>query len=209
MDQRGIVLRGTRYPWVPEWVVIPSGPELRVHPDVRRDYDSTWQRRNTRLSQNGRIKRPLLLEGLRLPLRLEPGVHPIGPQPGAFPLPSLFGKSNSWNVEVEYDALWRFRGRGWVIQDRRSVLRRGPPGSSIAVINYIQFRVHPIFMWSVMRTVTQLIQPFTGLIIENPFGGQPATQATCGSTAGIRGAGQEIEFRHFRPRGVPWGLCSS
>ena len=34
--------------------------------------------------------------------------------------------------------------------------------------------LHPIFMFSKMRTVTTLTDPFTGIVNPNPFGGTPA-----------------------------------
>ena len=204
MDNAGdLFCEGTRYPLgVPEWVGIPSAnPNYESIPMFGVITDSHMASEDNPFTHEWSYDAaPFCSKAFGCPSDWNLEVHPIGPQPGAFPLPSLFGKSNSVNVEVEYE---RFYGDfvAWMGYPKIGDLFYGE-GRWIIDCGHTTYNseLHPIFMWSVMSTVTQLIQPFTGLIIENPFGGQPATQANVWVNGWYPGgAGQEIEFDIFPP----------
>jgi hypothetical protein len=110
-------------------------------------------------------------------------IRPYGPHTGAGSFASLYGgtKDNT-TVKIEYEryysdrAIWLglpqqgdliFTAGRWVIDCAHSTFKT---------------ELHPIFMFSKMRTVTTLTDPFTKLVDPNPFGGTPenpvpATQA--------------------------------
>jgi hypothetical protein len=110
-------------------------------------------------------------------------IRPYGPHTGAGAFGSLYGgtKDNT-TVKIEYEryysdnAIWLglprkgdliFTAGRWVIDCAHDTYKT---------------ELHPIFMFSRMRTVTTLIEPFTGILQPNPFGGTPenpvpATQA--------------------------------
>jgi len=110
-------------------------------------------------------------------------IRPYGAHAGAGAFGSLYGgtKDNT-TVKIEYErfysdgAIWLglplkgdliFTAGRWVIDCAHSTYKT---------------ELHPIFMFSKMRTVTTLTNPFTGLVDPNPFGGTPdnpvpATQA--------------------------------
>jgi hypothetical protein len=116
-------------------------------------------------------------------------VAPIGPQPGVAPYQALFsegndisgiGKANSSSsrlVELEWE---RFYGDfvAWMDMPAAGDLMYAV-GRWIIDCGHDNFaaELHPVYMYAKMKTVTSITDPFTGLVNNNPFGGQPATRA--------------------------------
>jgi len=130
------------------------------------------------------------------------------PQRGADGRPSLFAGSSSTNIKVEYE---RFYGEfaGWMGFPQIGDLIF-TAGRWIIDCGHDSFRseLHPVFMYSKMKTVTSITDPFTGIVNENPFGGQPATRADIwvngwypGSdpAGGPLHSGDPVEFEIFPP----------
>jgi LGFP repeat len=125
-------------------------------------------------------------------------VTPIGPHRGIGNFPSLFAAGNPTNVELEYE---RFYGEfvGW--------MGFPEPGDLIYAVgrwiidcghSTFKSELHPIYMYAKMKTVTSITDPFTGLVNDNPFGGQPATRADVWVNGWYPG-GAPIEFDIYPP----------
>lgn len=134
-------------------------------------------------------------------------VDPIGPHRGIGNFPSLFaagnsGTGNSKTVELEYERFFA---------DFVVWMGRPAPGDLIYAVgrwiidcghDTFKSELHPVYMYSKMKTVTGIIDPFTGLPLDNPFGGQPATQADVwvnGWYPGGDGPDDAIEFDIYPP----------
>jgi hypothetical protein len=124
-------------------------------------------------------------------------VRPYGPQLGVAPYPSLFAGTSRDQIKIEYE---RFYGEfvGWMGFPREHDLFYGA-GRWIIDCGHDTYKseLHPIFMYAKMKTVRTLTDPFTGLVDENPFGGQPATQADIWVNGWY--PGDPIEFDLFPP----------
>ena len=125
-------------------------------------------------------------------------VTPVGPHRDIGDFPSLFAAGNPDSVEIEYE---RFYGDFAVWMGRPAV---GDlffaVGRWIIDCGHPTFKseLHPIYMSAKMKTVTSLTDPFTGLVNNNPFGGQPATQADIWVNGWYPG-GTPIEVDLFPP----------
>jgi len=130
-------------------------------------------------------------------------VRPYGPHTGAGSFGSLYGgSSDNTTVKVEYEryysdgAIWlglptkgdlMFTAGRWVIDCAHDTYKT---------------ELHPIFMFSRMRTITTRTDPFTKLVDPNPFGGTPenpvpATQADIWVNGWY--PGDPIEFDLYPP----------
>lgn len=137
-------------------------------------------------------------------------VDPIGPHRDVAPHPSLFAEGNNGSpgdlgdpvntqtVELEYE---RFYAEfvGWMGFPEKGDLIYAV-GRWIIDCGHDTFKseLHPIYMYSKMKTVTSITNPFTGITDNNPFGGQPATRADVWVNGWYPG-GQSIEFDIYPP----------
>jgi hypothetical protein len=128
-------------------------------------------------------------------------VRPYGAHQGTAPFGGLYGgTSDNTTVKVEYE---RFYHIDWFdLPLKRDLIFT--TGRWVIDCEHDNFKteLHPIFMYSKMRTVTSLIAPFTGILKPNPFGGTPenpvpATQADIWVTGWY--PGDPIEFDVYPP----------
>lgn len=139
-------------------------------------------------------------------------VRPYGPHTGVgtFRPQSLFAGTSSTRIKLEYEKFYA-DFVVWMGYPREGDLIF-TAGRWIIDCGHDTFKseLHPIFMYSTMRTVTFIIEPFTGLRNDTIFGGEPATQANIWvngwypghdptSTVRIGGRGNPIEFDIFPP----------
>jgi len=193
---------GTTYPFgVPEWVAIQFNGNYDSVPIFGVVTDSHMASEDNPFTHEWSYDAaPFCSKAFGCPSDWNIDVHPIGPQPGAAPFPSLFGEGNSVNVELEWE---RFYGDfvAWMGYPQAGDLFSGT-GRWIIDCGHDTYNseLHPIFSSCVMRTVTEIVDPFTGLVNTNPFGGQPATRANVWVNGWYPGGqGQEIEFDIFPP----------
>jgi hypothetical protein len=141
-------------------------------------------------------------------------IAPIGPQPGVAPYQAIFAEGNDISdigapnssssrlVELEWE---RFYGDfvAWMDMPAVGDLMYAV-GRWIVDCGHDNFaaELHPIYMYAKMKTVTSITDPFTGLVNNNPFGGQPATRADIwvnGWYPGGTDADHAIEFDIYPP----------
>lgn len=129
-------------------------------------------------------------------------VTPIGPHEHVAPHQSLFAAGNPSQLELEYERFYaEFVGWMGFPQPRDLIYASGRWIIDCGHDTY-KSELHPIHMYSKMKTVTEIIDPFTGLPQSNPFGGQPATRADVwvnGWYPGGEDADHAIEFDIFPP----------
>lgn len=193
---------GTTYPFVAEWVGIPSfRPDYVAVPIFGVVTSSRLAGEDNPFTHEWSYgSPPLCSKGIGCPSDWILDVRPIGPQPGAFPREGLFGEGNSQTVEIEYE---RFYGEfvAWMGFPAVGDLFFGA-GRWIIDCGHDTYEseLHPAFMYSKMNTVTRIIDPFTGLPLDDPFGGQPATRADVWVNGWFPGGnGNAIEFDIFPP----------
>jgi hypothetical protein len=110
-------------------------------------------------------------------------IRPYGAHAGARTFPSLYGgtKDNT-TVKIEYERYYS-DGAIWLgLPTKRDLIFTAGRWVIDCAHDTYKTELHPIFMFSRMRTVTTLTNPFTGIVDPNPFGGTPenpvpATQA--------------------------------
>jgi hypothetical protein len=125
-------------------------------------------------------------------------VRPIGPQLGAFPRPSLFGKENTTNIKVEYEAYYASAAHNFLGAPKKGDLVYAT-GRWIIDCGHSSYKseLHPLFSFATMKTVVSETNAFTGLE-EILFGGKPATRAAIWVNGWYTGNPQ-IEFDLFPP----------
>jgi hypothetical protein len=125
-------------------------------------------------------------------------VRPIGPQPGAFPRPSLFGKGNTTDIKVEYEAYYASAAHNFLGAPRKGDLVYAT-GRWIIDCGHDSYKseLHPIFSFTTMKTVVSETNPSTGLE-DILFGGKQATRAAIWINGWYTGNPQ-IEFDIFPP----------
>lgn len=125
-------------------------------------------------------------------------VVPIGPHRDIGDHPSLFAQGNPTKVEIEYERFYA-EFAGWMGFPEPGDLIYAF-GRWIIDCGHSSFKseLHPIYMYAKMKTVTEIIDPFTGLPHQDPFGGQPATRADIWVNGWYPG-GQPIEFDIYPP----------
>jgi len=127
-------------------------------------------------------------------------VRPYGAHQGTGSFGSLYGGNSENTVKVEYE---RFYHINWFdLPLRRDLIFTSGRWVIDCEHDTYKTELHPIFMYSKMRTVTSLIAPFTGILKPNPFGGTaenpvPATQADIWVTGWY--PGDPIEFDVYPP----------
>jgi hypothetical protein len=130
-------------------------------------------------------------------------IRPYGAHQGTGKFGSLYGgtKDNT-TVKVEYE---RFYSDGviWLgLPQEGDLMFTAGRWVIDCAHNTYKTELHPIFMFSKMRTVTTLTDPFTGIVNPNPFGGTPghpipATQADIWVNGWY--PGDPIEFDMYPP----------
>ncbi len=125
-------------------------------------------------------------------------VRPIGPQPGAFPRPSLFGAGNTTDIKVEYEAYYAAAAHNFLGAPRAGDLIYAT-GRWIIDCGHGSYKseLHPLFSFATMKTVVSETNPFTGLE-EILFGGKQATRAAIWVNGWYTGNPQ-ITFDIFPP----------
>lgn len=127
-------------------------------------------------------------------------IFPIGPHRDVAPHQSLFAAGNPTKVELEYEYFYgSFVSFLFGDQPAEGDLIYAV-GRWIIDCGHDNFRseLHPIYMYSKMRIVDEIINHFTKLPEENPFGGRVATRADIWVNGWYPG-GQTIEFDVYPP----------
>jgi len=124
-------------------------------------------------------------------------VLPIGPHREIGNHPSLFAEGNPTKMELEYELF--YNDLIFWPQPREGDLIYAV-GRWIIDCGHDSFRseLHPISMYSAMRTVDEIINNFTGIPEEDPFGGRVATRADIWVNGWYPG-GRAIEFDIYPP----------
>ena len=127
-------------------------------------------------------------------------LRPIGPQPGAFPRPSLFGKTNLDNVAIEYEEHYAAAAHAFLGEPRHGDLVHATGRWIIDCGHDVyESELHPLFSYATMKTVVSETNPSTGLE-DDLFGGIPATRVAIWVNGWYPGgAGNAIEFDAFPP----------
>ena len=125
-------------------------------------------------------------------------VRPIGPQPGSFPRPSLFGKGNTRDIKVEYEAYYASAAHNFLGAPRKGDLVYAT-GRWIIDCGHDSYKseLHPLFSFATMKTVVSETNPSTGLE-DILFGGKQATRTAIWINGWYTGNPQ-IEFDILPP----------
>jgi hypothetical protein len=125
-------------------------------------------------------------------------VRPIGPQPGAFPRPSLFGVGNTTDIKVEYEEYYASAAHGFLGAPRKGDLIYAT-GRWIIDCGHDSYKseLHPVFSFTTMKTVVSETNPSTGLE-DILFGGEKVTRAAIWVNGWYTG-NPKIEFDIFPP----------
>lgn len=135
-------------------------------------------------------------------------IRPYGEHKGTGQFGSLYGgTSDNTTVKLEYERFYATMV-GWLGLPSKGDLMF-TAGRWVIDCGHDNFKteLHPIFMFSRMSTVTTTVEPFTGIVNQNPFGGTPenpvpATQANIWVNGWY--PGDPIEFDlHPPPRPHP------
>ena len=127
-------------------------------------------------------------------------VRPIGPQPGSFPRPSLFGKENLDYIKIEHEEYYAAAAHNFLGAPRTGDLVH-LTGRWIIDCGHSSYKseLHPIFSYATMKTVVSETNSFTGLE-EDLFGGIPATRVAIWVNGWYPGGEtNEIQFDAFPP----------
>jgi hypothetical protein len=127
-------------------------------------------------------------------------VRPIGPQPGSFPRPSLFGKENLDYLKIEHEEYYAAAAHNFLGAPRTGDLVH-LTGRWIIDCGHSSYKseLHPIFSYATMKTVISETNSFTGLE-EDLFGGIPATRVAIWVNGWYPGGEtNEIQFDAFPP----------
>ena len=127
-------------------------------------------------------------------------VRPIGPQPGSFPRPSLFGKENTENIKIEHEEYYAAAAHNFLGAPQKGDLVH-VTGRWIIDCGHSSYKseLHPIFSYATMKTVISETNAFTGLE-EDLFGGIPATRVAIWVNGWYPGGdGNPIQFDAFPP----------
>jgi hypothetical protein len=127
-------------------------------------------------------------------------VRPIGPQINTFPLPSLFGESNTDHIKTEYEVAYASAAHNFLGAPTRGDLVHAT-GRWIIDCGHSSFKseLHPLFSFARMKTVISETNAFTGLE-DDLFGGKPATRVGIWVNGWYPGGdGNAIEFDAFPP----------
>jgi hypothetical protein len=107
-------------------------------------------------------------------------IRPIGPQPGAFPRPSLFGKENTDRIKVEYEEFYAADAQNFFGAPAAGDLVKAT-GRWIIDCGHGSYKseLHPIFSYAKMKTLNSEVDRFTGIEHHLSFlaGDQMATRA--------------------------------
>lgn len=128
-------------------------------------------------------------------------VRPIGPQPGAFPRPSLFGQGNTDQIKVEYEEFYTAEAHNFFDPPAKGDLVNAT-GRWIIDCGHDSYKseLHPIFSYSKMKTLNSEVDRFTGIENHLSFLGadQLATRADIWVSGWYPGL-NPIEFDIFPP----------
>ena len=127
-------------------------------------------------------------------------IRPIGPQPGAFPFPSLFGETQRKFLKVEYEIFYAAAAHNFLRPPAEGDLVHAT-GRWIIDCGHDTYNaeLHPLFSFATMKTVISEPNTFTGLEVDL-FGGKPATRVAIWINGWYPGGdGNAIEFDAFPP----------
>jgi len=130
-------------------------------------------------------------------------IRPYGEHTGAGQFGSLYGgTADITTVKLEYERFYADMVIWLGLPAKRDLMFTA--GRWVIDCGHDNFKteLHPIFMFSRMSTVTSTVEPFTGIVNNNPFGGTPenpvpATQANIWVNGWY--PGDPIEFDLFPP----------
>ena len=125
-------------------------------------------------------------------------IRPIGPQPGAFPFPSLFGETQRRFLKVEYEVFYAAAAHNFLRAPAQGDLVHAT-GRWIIDCGHDTYNaeLHPLFSFATMKTVISEPDTFTGLEVDL-FGGKPATRVAIWINGWYPGH-HAIEFDAFPP----------
>ena len=130
-------------------------------------------------------------------------IRPYGEHKGTAQFGTLYGGTvDNTTVKVEYERFYADMVIWLGLPAKRDLMFTA--GRWVIDCGHDTFKteLHPIFMFSRMSTVTSTVEPFTGIVNQNPFGGTPenpvpATQANIWVNGWY--PGDPIEFDIFPP----------